>query len=313
VVISAKQFSFFIAFLIFFISIYISPYYIYGDQTPYRHVYEMLPNLNIYEGFIYYKKYLTSSELAYYFIVWTFSRVMEKDILMALVNGIFAFLSMQLFIKRGSSLYISAALVLSNYYLYVLYFSAERLKFSILFFVIALLYIGKRKFYLYSFLSVMSHAQLFIMYGALIFKKFFDEFGRVLISGKIQKFFLIGLIFLSIAVFLMYNQISNKFLIYLSYKDGFYVSDMYKLLVFLLLTLYYSRNKFESILLFIPLLIIAFLLGGERINLFGYFIFLYYSLPVNRGINCGVIITIIYFAYKNMPYILKIIETGNGF
>ncbi|RLA83985.1 MAG: hypothetical protein DRG78_02695 [Epsilonproteobacteria bacterium] len=312
-IISSKQFSFFIAFLVFVISMYISPYYIYGDQSVYKPVYSALANLEYYNGFIYYIHNLTAREPIYYTIIWLFSRIVEKDVLMSFFNAIFAFYSMRLFIKWKTSLCIAAIIVLTNYYFYVLYFAADRLKFGFLFFVLALYNMENKKFFMHSLLSLTSHAQFFIMYASLIFNKFLTEFNRILIYAKIQKIFLISLIFIFIAVALMYSQISHKLSLYLAMKDGFYISDTFKLLAFLVLTLFYSKNKSESITLFIPLFVVAFLLGGERINLYGYFIFLYYALPVNRGLNIGIILTTLYFAYKTLFFSLKIIQTGNGF
>ena len=305
--------SYFIAFMIFMISLYISPYYINGDQSLYRTVYNVLPTLNIYEGFIYYKNTLTAKEFVHFIITWIFSRIVEKDILMSFVNAIFAYYSMQLFIKWKASIYIAAIIVLTNYYFFVLYFAADRLKFGFLFFALALLNVGNSKFYVHSFLSLTSHAQLFIIYAAMIFNKSLIELKRVLSSGNIQKKFLISIICLFFVIILMFNQISHKFLLYFAMKDDFYISNLFKLSVFLILALIYSKRKTETISLFFPLFIVAFILGADRINLYGYFIFLYYALPINKGFNIGIIVTSVYFAYKSVFFVIKILETGNGF
>ena len=79
------------------------------------------------------------------------------------------------------------------------------------------------------------------------------------------------------------------------------------------MTLIYSRKKREIVFLYFPLFIAIFLIGGDRLNMFGYFIFLYYALQVNRGVNFGVIATSIYYLFKTYEFILNIFLYGEGF
>lgn len=65
--------------------------------------------------------------------------------------------------------------------------------------------------------------------------------------------------------------------------------------------------------MFIPLFMAVFLFGDERINILGYFIFLYYALFVRRGLNVGVLITSVYFAYASYGHLVRIFKYGNGF
>jgi hypothetical protein len=233
-----------VAFFIFSISIYIGPYYILGDQIPYKSVYNALPSLDFFNGFIYYKNNLSSIEPIYYIITWIFSRILEKDILMSFVNAVFAFYSFRLFVKWKASVYIAGIITLTNFYFYVFYFAADRLKFGFLFIAIALYNIENKRFFIYSFLSLMSHAQLFIIYISFVFNEFLIEVRRVFLFGKIKIVFLFSLILLIFILFLLYNQISEKTIAYLSIKNGFYISDVFKLFAFLILTLFYSKKRF---------------------------------------------------------------------
>ena len=89
--------------------------------------------------------------------------------------------------------------------------------------------------------------------------------------------------------------------------------DIVKVSVLFVLTLWYSKNKREVVFTFVPLIIAAYLVGGERVNMMGYFIFLYYALPIRKGFNIGILITSFYFLFVTYGFVLKIIEHGNGF
>jgi len=135
-----KKFSLLIALIVFALSLLIAPYYILNDQEHYRRVFEILPTLNFIDGFRHYSQALSSEELGHYAIPWIFSRFLEKDLLMGILNAIFAFYSMQLLIKWKASIYVAASIVLTNFYFYVLFFAAERLKVSFIFLTMALVY-----------------------------------------------------------------------------------------------------------------------------------------------------------------------------
>ncbi len=91
------------------------------------------------------------------------------------------------------------------------------------------------------------------------------------------------------------------------------IEQLYKSGLFFILAYYYSKDKKELIFLFIPILIAVYSLGGDRLNMFAYFIFLYYALPINRGINFGIIFTSIYFSYKSIISCYNIVIHGDMF
>lgn len=297
--------------MVFFISLYIGSQYTGGDQEFYRKVYAVLPTLGVVEGYQFFKVNLTSAEPGYYIIAWLFSRVLEKDIFVAIANTILAFVCMKIFLKWKASVYIASLIVLTNFYLYVLFFAAERLKFSFIFLAIAIIYVNHKRFYLFSALSLTAHAQTFILYMALLFDYFVVELKRVFALGRIKKPFLISCIGVFILLGFMYNQLETKF--YSHVNENFDIMDTLRLSLFLLLAAFYSRKKLETVSLFIPLYVVAMIIGGDRVNLYGYFIFLYYALPINKGINMGILGTSIYFIFKNYMFIDNIFKFGNGF
>ncbi len=307
IILEYKKFSAFVALIVFALSLLISPHYMLGDQEHYRGVFEILPTLNFVDGFIHYSQALSSIEPGHYTISWIFSRFLEKDLFISILNTILAFYSMQLLIRWRASIYVAASIVLTNFYFYVLFFAAERLKVSFIFLTMALVYVNGSKFYFFSILSVISHIQILAVYVMLLFR----EFIRIITSGKIEKTLLIGLIAFFLTLVVMSGQIIEKFSAYAA--TGFDIQSVYKLLVFYFMTLVYSRRRSEATILFIPLFIAALMIGDERVNMLGYFIFLYYAIPINKGFNVGIVLSSVYFLYRTIIFVHNVIVNGNGF
>jgi hypothetical protein len=81
----------------------------------------------------------------------------------------------------------------------------------------------------------------------------------------------------------------------------------------MILSVWYAKNKSEAFIIFIPLVLAVFILGSDRINMMAYFAFLYYALQCKRGLNIGILVTTVYFAWKSYFFVSDIIEYGNGF
>lgn len=300
-----------VVFLVFVGSLYIGPLYVLGDQVHYRSVYEHLAELSLVDGYVYYNSALDSLEFVHFFLSWLASRFLDKDFFIAIANALLAWVAFGLFQKWKASVFVNVLLVLTNYYLIAMYFSAERLKFGFVFLGLSFLYIEKVKyFYAFSFVALVAHAQTLIVYFSLFFRVLFSQLNKVVSSGKISKIFLIVMVLLVVPVALMSGQLISKFN---SYYDGIRgVSELARVFVFLILALYYAREKVEALLVFIPLVFTVMLVGGDRVNVLAYFAFLYYALPVNKGFNVGVLLTSLYFAFGSFEYVSNIFEYGNN-
>ena len=304
--------SIFVTVSVFGLSMLISPLYIYGDQIEYRRVYSYIQGLGFFDSFYFYSSALDSHELIHFFLSWIFSNAgIDKDLFVSFFNAVLAFFIMKLFYKWKVKIYISIFLVLSNFYFYVLFFSAERLKFRFIFMILSIIYIKRlRIFYFIATLSFFSHVQMIIIYISMFFGSMFQSVRRFLMSGRLPG----ALIFVSlVAVFpllLMTEQLTSKFMVYRSDNDIF---ELLRIFAFFVLSVWYAKNKMEAAFVFIPLIIAVYFVGGDRINIFGYFAFLYYGLPVRGGVNFGVIATGLYFAYVGAGFIYNIVTYGVGF
>ena len=225
------------------------------------------------------------------------------------------FFSVKLFLSWGARPIVAMFLVVFGYYYLSVYVSAERLKFGALFFVIGMYYFNAqnisffRKSNLFFIISIVTHLQFFIILFAyaskiVVTERLFKDFS---ISKIKLNFIIVGSLFSMIIFFFFSQHIFNKFY---SYHNDFSIEEYIRLFVFFALALYYSRFKLEVIAVFFVLFLFVFMFGGKRVNMFGYFVFLYYALKSNGGINLGVILTSIYFFVGWLEYSTDIIYCG---
>jgi hypothetical protein len=286
------------------------PFYIGGDQTHYRQAYELLSDLNLVEGYELYFSKLSSREYIHFLLSWLASKFIEKDLFIAIFNGILAYVTMSVLHRWKASVFISFSIVIPNYYFMVLYFSAERLKFALIFLLLSLLYSkNKTLFYPFAFLSIITHVQVLIIYVSIAFNKFFVKTIKMFRTGMLPKYFFLVFLII-IPTLLVKNQIFNK-LQYYSNVNG--LAELSKGLVFLSLAIWYSNKKIETVLIFTPVLFAVFILGGSRLNMFAYFIFLHYGFQCRGGWNFGVLATLLYFSYSSIDLLSNILSYGDGF
>lgn len=299
------------ALLVFLLSLLIRPFCTAADQSVYREVYGGLSRLGLKEGFLFYTSKLTSREYVHFFLSWLACRVMDRGLFIALSNALLAYVAMSLFLKWRLSAILAFVLIITNFYFLILYFAAERLKFAFIFLALSMLSIEHlRRFCSFAFLALLSHASVVLVYISTSLNFILRQISRFLRTGKVSRSFLLGVLFLSIPLLLMKYQIISK-------VHGYYAPrsllELVKISVLLLLTLLYARKKGEVFLLFVPLVAAICLVGDSRINIFGYFIFLYYGSQVRHGWNFGVLATTLYFAYSSIGLLVNIFQYGHGF
>ena len=100
---------------------------------------------------------------------------------------------------------------------------------------------------------------------------------------------------------------------YMDRNENLTVMSFMPLVVLIVLTGIYAKNMRKSILIFTPLLVGVAIVGGSRLNMMAYFIFLGVGLRVNAGVNAGVIITSAYIFYKSIGFVVNVLHHGHGF
>ncbi|MBT2152932.1 hypothetical protein KKI34_14400 [Pseudoalteromonas tetraodonis] len=304
--------SYFVAIIVLLLSYFVGQEFIYGDQYHYRNVYNGIDGLGYIEGFKWYITAIFSVEVVHYSYIWLTHHFVEKDIAMSAANSVLAMASYRVLRSWGAYSIIAFLLVVFGFYWQVFYYSAERLKFGFIFLFLALLYEEKKKsHYLLTFLSIASHVQMLIIFGARFFQSSFRSASYFLKTLRVPKgvfiLFSIGVIF-----FLFFMEHIVKKVSGYAMFGGFEPSEIMKMIVFLIISLVYTKRRWSVFLLFIPLILAAYVVGGMRVNIFGYFLALYCSLSYRRGVNLGAGVLVAYSVFGGVSYIYNVFLYGSN-
>lgn len=298
--------------IVFIISVLLAPYYNAGDQLGYSLAYEKIGELELIDAYVLYVgMFGGTTELVHFIFSWICSSLgIQKNISMASANSLLVYLFMTICIKHNVSVWVSLFIILSNYYFFGLYFAAERLKFGAIFFIISLLVMkDANRFILFSIISILSHVQTLIVYASQLlvatakYVKRRINFNYIIIFTMISYF-----IYKYFGYYLV-----EKFVTYREYNEGIGFESFLRLILFVVLSMNYERRRIIVFLSFLPLIISVYFVGPDRINMLGYFLFLYYALQYNRGINLGVLLTTLYFGIKGLSFVVEFMEKGHGF
>lgn len=296
----------------FLLSYFIFPFYTDGDQVFYRGFYESIQTYDFYDGFLFYTSALGSKEPAYYVLIYFLSGFFAKDVLMSLLNAVFGLLLSRALLRKNVSI-IVVLLLFFNFYLLVIFFPAERLKLGLLLYLMALNFEKFPRNILFGF-SIISHIQVGILIMANMLASYANNFTSIF-KGRVNRGALLNLtavLPLAVLLFLLRDHIISKFGFYSKSNSGIF--DLFKPIFFVIITLIYARNKkLEALAMHALLLVAVIFLGPERIVIFSYFIFMFYAVQVNRGLNIGVLLVSGYFFFMGLIFIANIFTYGNGF
>jgi len=304
----------FASILVFFFTWYIGSFFVYGDQEHYRFLYESMYGENIFSSFILYRNRIQSQELIHFIVIWSFSDFIDKDILMSFVNGLLAWTFIGVFNRFGANIYLSIILVTTNTYFFALYFSAERLKFGFLFLGLGFLLYGRKRYsYLFLYMAALSHIQTILFILAAWISNVFQSLlmGKINLKISKYKFFLFPFIVFLVVVFiyLLHEQIILKFH---NYYKGFDFTEVIKMLIITGVALFYAPSKHRAFILFIFIILSVFtvVVGGDRINIYGFFVLFCIMFTKNKGVNVLYLLIFSYFTFKSIRYVYNILEYG---
>lgn len=302
------------SFFIFIGSIFISPMLINGDQEAYHNFYNNCFNIvGLSRQYDCYGSTLGTQEPIYFLVTKLFHSLIDKNILMAFVNAISTFLLVKLVYKfhlKSNLIHLFFILFFLNYYVVVLFFSAERLKISVLFFLISLSLIGFRSF-LAKLLMMLTHMQMIFVYFVDVIYKFFNRNNKlwvkvVMVVG--------GSILLGVIYYYMRDHIDRKFIGYSSRtaENDLGLASLLKSSVFAALS-YISIQKNIVILLQVPLMVGAYILGSGRMLIMSFFVYIACLIYFKGKIDFLGYIVLFYFAFKSIEFWQNVIKYGAGF
>ena len=307
-------FPYIFAFYCFILSLIIFSYYLNGDQQTYRLFYKQISSFNLLDGFDYYQKVFGGFEIGYYLISYIFSGLLDKDIVMSFANSLIGFYLAKYFISIRISPLVLVLLSL-NYYLLVLFTSAERLKFGCLFFLVGIS-VGGVSQYLFYLFSIFSHTQMLLNFLSKIISDSSDNIKKIFTTSifVFKPYQIIIYAFIGIFVFYyLHGHMESKYEIYSSVQINA-LAVFTKSCIFILLTVIYAQEKkFEALIMQLPFFLINPFLSGDRLTIFMYIVFMYYGVKYKSGLNAGVLVTSAYFFYTGILFIIDVLNTGQGF
>lgn len=298
---------------IFIFTYYVGSLFVYGDQVHYRYLYEMMDINSLSDSFLVYKSRIQSIEIIHFIYIYISSSLLPKDIAMSLANAFLAWIYVGVFCRLGGNVFLAALLVSTNSYFFSLYFSAERLKFGFIFFGLSILLVLRQRniagVILYSSIAVLAHAQILLLYISLVLAKYTSNIrGMFIVKKRNIPISLVILSFLLLVVYYLYPQLSVKLQAYLDFS----VLASIKMMIISCLCVLYSRKDdraFVLIYCFI-LICITMVVGGERINIYGFFLLFALTFRRRSGVNVMYLILLLYFGYKGGVYVNNIFDYG---
>ncbi|WP_309089051.1 hypothetical protein [Phenylobacterium sp.] len=298
-------------FLVFATSLFLHDQYRYGDQTYYWSFYELAKRANLAQVPHLQRVTTGSSEPAYGLLIWMASRFLEKGVFISVANGIFVCQILALFEKfRGSR--FAFVLVAVGYYSLVCLFAAERLKFSLIFFMAFLTVPGLAR-YAFAALAPAAHYQVIILYVAALAGKAVKRIRETIPTRRIRWRDIA--VFAFAGAFLAYFLVENRSPI-VDKISGYATLDhieTIKTIVLMGIMLITCRDKWSVVGSMVPIVVAAYVVGDERVNMMGYLVFLYFFLVEGRTWNIAFLAANAYFVWKSVPFITDVLEYGTGY
>jgi len=293
----------------FLTSIFITNFYILGDQFHYIEFYESSKDLSLLDTYILQLTSIGSADPGYSLIIWLFSDLVSKNLLISLANALLALLLFKILRNFKYPTWFFVGMLLS-FYMFVLFFAAERLKFAAIVILVAFFY---KNFFTRAFIILLAslfHAQSLFALALIgihaVTRK--NLLPNIFKFGNFLAFIFIAS-FISIFLMFAYELIYEKFIAYTSYD----FLSLAKPIALGSISLIFMRDKFFALSCFIFFLVTCFILGTDRIIMMQ-FIFTMLFLDHRDKNQVLVLSTLfLYLFLKNLDFIYKIFLCGEGF
>lgn len=319
-----RKWGYFVFFPLFAAALYsLIKNYTGGDQVVYRALYDAFSSTpwdNVLSVSVF---YVSGYEIVSPYILWLGAVFgVDKDLYITALNLFLIFVVFKFILNNKSSWFV-IFLIVTNFYMIVLFTGAERLKISYIFLVLsALNYKNKSIMVFFALAAIASHMQSIILIVGIAIYYFAKEYGAGLLSFKLNRKLLFNfLFFISVFVFILlfFNE-------GLSVKGSAYSSDISErsyIVVLQALLLYFSvffllGRSFAFLLMSIYFVVCVVFLGGERVNMiyFTAVVFILIKeeyLVTVRKKNLLFLAVLMYLSYKSIGFVANIFIHGHGF
>lgn len=285
-----------------------------GDQYHYRAIYDALSSADFLDVLEISRVYVNASDPLSFYILWVGSRLgVDKDIFISAANVVL--LSCIFLLGRRYRVnYFIMLMLLSNFYIVVLMTGAERLKFAFIFIFLAM--IVKWKYWKLMFLlsSVFSHLQSIILLAAGGAGYFAERISKNMKQGFLGKSVVLGGFLVAlvgfVVVIVIFDSIEAKAV---SYMGNAGIAELVQIALFFGAGLFFLKNKVQFTVTMFPLLVAAFLLGGNRVNMIAVMLGVFLFWLEGKANHPFMYAIMLYFSIKGLLFIENIMRYGNGF
>jgi|GEM_PF-3487312 len=309
-----KIYPFLYSLLALCISIWLVPLYTSGDQYHYNLFFEncILSNYSLADKYSCYSNYLDSREPGYFTIMNILGSVLNKNTIIILSNVLLTYLITRLIflnMKVGIQRHFLSFFLVSNFYVLVLFLSAERLKFSFLFLLLALLIQSRKLKIIFIFSALMTHSQNLILFITAIL----TQLKSLSIALWKKIVLLIGsAIILATVILLNKEHILRKISVYSAIDGDVGLNALAKVSVLYLLAVI-SIRKMSVVLGGLPILAASYFLGSNRIMILMFIFYIIVMIKEKGRMDFFMFLVLSYFSYKSIGFIQNILIYGEGF
>jgi hypothetical protein len=303
-------FSIFIFLYGFIISFFFIPLHFGGDSIFYTKAYNAVASeSNFFQAHSVYISSIYSHEIGQFLIYFIYSSSgLNKVLLDSFSNGFLYLLAFRLACNYGISFLLAFLLLSTNYYIFTLMFTLEKLKFSIIFLFLGILAArnkGNKAGLLFLLISAATHLQTIIYY--------LSYFSKIVLNKNIYNnkgSFLLFVLFSFIFYLFFKDYIFLKLSWYVNLASFSILYNFSKIFVFGILVFVLSGLKKEVALFYLILSLVAVIIGSDRIMMFAYFYFIPVAFNAGRYGRLALYASIAYMTYKSCKYIIMVLQTG---
>jgi hypothetical protein len=267
------------------------------DGAIYLRAYNLISDLDLIDG---YEKFFINTggaEPISFLFFYTFSKFVSIESFNWFLNTVLLFVTFKFLYNQRIKVLIFLPLLITNFYILLLEYGVLRLKIALIFWILSLNTLNKKKSNLFYFLSFLSHFQMALI---LVIKLLVDIVVKRNIKIKFSFIF-----FLVILTFL-YEKILNKFLLYSSE-----LHFPFKIVLFFI-PMFFVINRIKNLsITFIVFFFVGVIIGEERLIILLFFLLLSeYLLFAKRDLIRGVLLVFycLYFSVKGIFFAQSLVN-----
>jgi len=289
-------------------------HYVFGDQVHYWRFYEALSSANASDVMLLARGHVNSAEPISAYLLWMGASLgIEKNTFITVLNVILL-LGLLLLMRRQKVPWYVQLLIFSNFYVIVLMTGAERLKIAYILLVYAALVPGKLGLSL-ALASPLAHLQSFILLAGLAASKASDTIKSIFGRMRLDKRALVSLVVLVPIAGLVFVILQEGIMIkatgYMARAGA--ISELFQILLLAGVAFFVAKDRVRMGLMLITMMAAIFLLGGMRVNMIAFSLFLYLLILEGRLQHPLVLALLAYFSLKSVFFVRNIFIYGNGF